>query len=152
MGYALCRRPLTIANCSRIADSCHLGKRILGFFGTQACHLACLVPPLWRLGGPWDDPGTLGGTRKDTLRSRLRFYWFSKNLGAPVWKFFGYLGPNNVHFVMLVPRFLFLMIFGSVFGSLGLETKHLASEALQETTFTWVGVPMILWSTFHDFG
>ena len=59
------------------------GCRILGIFATRSqvygahgCHLACLVPLLWRPGGPWDDPGTLEGTRKDPVRSRLGFYRF----------------------------------------------------------------------------
>ena len=45
--------------------------------------LACSVPVLWRPGGPWDDPGTLRSTRKDTLRSRLGFYRFLADLGVP---------------------------------------------------------------------
>ena len=39
----------------------------------KTCHLACLVPPFWHPGGPWDDPGALGSTRKETLGSRLGF-------------------------------------------------------------------------------
>ena len=31
MGYALCRRPLTIAHCFKIADSLHNCKRILDY-------------------------------------------------------------------------------------------------------------------------
>ena len=31
------------------------------------------MPPLWRPGGAWDDPATLGSARMDTLRSRLGF-------------------------------------------------------------------------------
>ena len=27
-------------------------------YGAHGCHVACLVPLLWRVGGPWDDPGT----------------------------------------------------------------------------------------------
>ena len=30
-------------------------------YGAYGCHLACLVPLLWRPGGPWDDPGTILG-------------------------------------------------------------------------------------------
>ena len=30
-------------------------------YGAHGCHLACLVPLLWRPGGPWDDPGTILG-------------------------------------------------------------------------------------------
>ena len=61
MGYALCRRPVTIAHCSRVADSWRCCKRILAFFGIQTCCLACLE--------------TLRNTRKDTLRSRLGFFF-----------------------------------------------------------------------------
>ena len=50
------------------AGSLAPGCRILGIFGTRSqvygahgCHLACLVPLLWRPGGPWDDPGTILG-------------------------------------------------------------------------------------------
>ena len=50
-------------------------------YGAHGCHLACLVPLLWRPGGPWDDPGTLEGTRKDPVRSRLGFYRFLGDLG-----------------------------------------------------------------------
>ena len=72
------------------AGSLAPGCRILGIFattsqvdGAHGCHLACLVPLLWRPGGPWDDPGTLEGTRKDPVRSRLGFYRFFVDLGEP---------------------------------------------------------------------
>ena len=35
------------------------------------------------LGRSWDDPGTLEGTRKDFVRSRLGFYRFFIDLGDP---------------------------------------------------------------------
>ena len=45
-----------------------LDAGILGIFATRSqvygahgCHLACLVPLLWRPGGPWDDPWTILG-------------------------------------------------------------------------------------------
>ena len=83
------------------AGSLAPGCQILGIFATRSqvygahgCHLACLVPLLWRPGGPWDDPeailgrswddpGTVGGTRKDPVRSRLGFYRFFVDLGDP---------------------------------------------------------------------
>ena len=38
----------------------------------------------WRtLGRSWDDPGTLEGTGKDPVRSRLGFYRFFVDLGDP---------------------------------------------------------------------
>ena len=54
------------------AGSLALGCQILGIFATRSqvygvhgCHLACLVPLLWRPGGPWDDPGTILGRSWD---------------------------------------------------------------------------------------
>ena len=35
------------------------------------------------LGRSWDDPGTLGGTRKGPVRSRLGFYRFFVDFGHP---------------------------------------------------------------------
>ena len=50
------------------AGSLAPGCRILSIFATKSqvygalgCHLACLVPLLWRPGGPRDDPGTTLG-------------------------------------------------------------------------------------------
>ena len=37
---------------------------------------AFTLVPWWNLGPSWDDPGTLGSTREDPLRSRLEFYRF----------------------------------------------------------------------------
>ena len=72
------------------AGSLAPGCLILGMFATRSqvygahgCHLASLVPLLWRLGGPWDDPGTLKSTMKDPVRSRLGFYRFFVDLGTP---------------------------------------------------------------------
>ena len=42
------------------------------------------VASLWRPGGPWDDPGTLGSRRKDALRSRLWFFWISLGFRDPI--------------------------------------------------------------------
>ena len=106
-----------IAHCCGIPDSRHCCKRILAFwypnlssshlwpfqdagahnkgrFVAHGCYLACLVPLLWRLGGPWDDLGailgrswgdcgTLEGTGKDPVRPRLGFYRFCIDLGTP---------------------------------------------------------------------
>ena len=49
-----------------------LDAGILGIFATRSqvysahgCHLACLVPLLWRPGVPWDDPRTILGRSWD---------------------------------------------------------------------------------------
>ena len=50
--------------------------------------------PFWgTLGRSWDDPGTLGSTRKDTVRSRLGFYRFFVDLGD-LKRFLGTFGPK----------------------------------------------------------
>jgi hypothetical protein len=73
MGYALCRRPPTIAHCARIADSWDCCKRILAF----------LVPKLVIWHAWWLHFGVLGSKRKDTLRSRLRFLLISARFRDP---------------------------------------------------------------------
>ena len=93
----------------------------LRFFGTQTCYLSCLVASLWRLGGPWGDPGTLGSTRQDTLAgSGLIFINLLLDLGIPFWKFFGYLG-QKMYIFMLVSRRLFQWLLGCKSGCPGLE-------------------------------
>ena len=85
MGYALCRWPLPIAYCFKIVVSLHFCKQILDSWGPN-CHLTCLLPPLWRPGGPWDDPGASGSTRNDTLRSRLKLLLIFGGFRDPILK------------------------------------------------------------------
>ena len=48
--------------------------------------------PSWgTLGRSWDDSGTLGSTRKDTVRSRLGLYRFLIDLGDPFREIVGYI-------------------------------------------------------------
>ena len=58
------------------------------------------------LGRSWDDPGTLGGTRKDRVRSRLGFYRFFFDLGDPFWKLLGHFWIKN-NFVISISRLFF---------------------------------------------
>ena len=80
--------------------------------------LACLVPLLWRPGGPWndpgailgrswDDPGTVGGTRNDPVTSRLGFYRFFVDLGDPFREMFGYIWTKKHDFVISISKLLF---------------------------------------------
>ena len=69
------------------------------------------------------DPGTLGSTRKDTLRSRLDFLWIFGGFRDPFESFVGFLEPKQVYFVMLVSKLFSLMIFGSESGCLRLENQ-----------------------------
>ena len=67
--FRFCFLPSSAEMC---AGSLALGCQILGIFATRSqvygahgCHLACLVPLLWRPGGPWDDPWTILGRSWD---------------------------------------------------------------------------------------
>ena len=71
--------PLLIA--LRLCDSWHFWGQML-HSGAQTCHLVSLVPHLRHLGGPWDDHGALGSTRKDTLGSRLWFFRFFESISV----------------------------------------------------------------------
>ena len=101
MGFPWLVFVLLHSSAEMCAGSLAPGCWIFGNFATSSwvhgaygCHLACLVPLLWRPGGPWDDPGTilgrswddpgtLGGTRKGPVRSRLVFYQFFDDFGGP---------------------------------------------------------------------
>ena len=120
-------------------------------FGAHGCHLACLVPLLWRPGGPWDDPGTipgrswddpgtLEGTRKDPVRSRLGFYRFLVDLGDSFREICGYIWTENMIFSYLFPGLLFLMILGSESGCLGLENQAFGMGGIAKINFcrNWI--------------
>ena len=111
-----------------------------------------MVPSWGTLGRSWDDPGTLGTTQQDTVRSRLGFYRFFVDLGDTFREIFGYIWTGKHDFFISIPRLLSLMIFGSESGCLGLKTKHLAREVLQKPAFAEIGFLMIPGSIFCDFG
>ena len=76
----------------------------LGVFGTQTCSLACLVAALWRPGGPWGDPWTLGRTLGGP---DLDFIVFSLISGTHFESFLGTFGPKKMFFSCLSPGFFF---------------------------------------------
>ena len=59
------------------------------------------------LGRSWDDPGTLGSTRKDTVRFGLGFYRFLIDLGSPFEEVFGYIWIEKLNFSKLFPGCFF---------------------------------------------
>ena len=76
----------------------------------------------WRsLGRSWDDPGTLEGTRKGPVRSRLGFYRFFVDLGVPFREIFGYIWTGKHDFFISISRLFFLISVGSEFGCPGLQ-------------------------------
>ena len=68
---------------------------------------ASTLPSWGTLGRSWDDPGTLGSTKKDTVRSRLGFYQFLVDLGDPFMKIFGYILTGKHDFFNLYPGCFF---------------------------------------------
>ena len=104
-------RPLLIALRFVILDSCgggycHPWYPSLSFGGAVASALAS-----W---GPWDDLEALGSTRKDPLRSRLRFFLIWSGPRVTISKAFRVSWTEKRFcLIMLVSRFLFLTIWAS---------------------------------------
>ena len=99
------------------------------------------MEPFWgTLGRSWDDPGTLGTTRQDTVRSRLGFYSFLVDLGDPFREIFGYIWTEKHDFFTFISRLLFLMIFGSESGCLGSENQAFGKEGIAKINFcrNWI--------------
>ena len=100
----------------------------------------CTLASWGTLGRSWGDPGTLGGARKDTVRSRLGFCRFLVDLGDPFRKIFGYIWTGKHDFFISISRLLFLMIFGFESGCLGLENQAFGKGGIAKTSFcrNWI--------------
>ena len=89
-------------------------------YGAHGCHLACLVPLLWRPGGPWDDPGTILGHWRAQGRTLwgpgLDFIDFLMILGTHSESFLGIFGPKNKIFSYLFPGCFFCWFLGLNFS------------------------------------
>ena len=128
---------------SWMADSWHFYKQISGLWCPWVSFgmLGASTLASWgTLGRSWDDPGTLGSTRKDTVRSRLGFYRFLNDLGDPFREIFGYIWTENMIFSYLFPGLLFLMILGSESGCLGLENQAFGKGGIAKINFcrNWI--------------
>ena len=103
-------------------------------------------------GRSWDDPGTLGTTRQDTVMSRLGFLlifgWFRDQFRRVLNTF----GTKNVIFSHLFPGYFFWWFWGLNLGVWDRKTKHFARKVLQKSTFAEIGFLMFPGSIFHDFG
>ena len=99
-----------------------------------------LVPSWGTLGRSWDDPGTLGITRQDTVRSRLGFYRFLVDFGDPFRESFGYIWIEKNDFFTFISRLLFLMILGSESGCLGSENQAFGKKGIAQINFckNWI--------------
>ena len=126
------------------------GCWILGIFaissqvyGAHGCHLACLVPLLWRPGGPWDDPATILGQWRAQGRTLwgpgLDFIDFLMILGTYSESFFGIFGSKKKLFSYFV-QVAFSVAFESKFGCLGLEKQAFGMEGIAKINFrrNWI--------------
>ena len=87
------------------------------------------------------------------MRSRLGFYRFLVDLGDPFREIFGSIWTEKQDFFIFISRLLFLMIFGSESGCLGLENQAFGKVGIAKINFfAEIGFLMIPGSIFHDFG
>ena len=92
------------------------------------------------LGRSWDDPGTVGGTRKDPVRSRLGFYrFFVRFRGSILTEFWVFLEKKKDLFID-ISSLLFLMIFWSKFECLGIQKQAFGMEGIAKINFrrNWI--------------
>ena len=98
------------------------------------------MPPFWRPGGLWDDPGTLGSTSKDSVKSRHGFYQFFADVWDPFREFF--LGGTEKHtFFICISRLPFLMTFVSESRCLGVvENQEFGKGSIAKNNFrrNWI--------------
>ena len=104
------------------------------------------------LGRSWNDLGTLGSTRKDTVRSRLGFYRFLVvvDLGDPFREISGYIWTEKHAFFISISRLFFLMIFRFESGCMGLKNQAFCKGSITEINFAEIGCLTI--PIFHDLG
>ena len=128
---------------SWMLDFCQFCNQFLGLWCLWVSFgmLGASTLASWRsLGRSWDDPGTLEGTRKDPVRSRLGFYRFFVSFGNLFWELFKYFWIKETVFFISISRLLFLLVFGSKFGCLGLEKQAFCMEGIAKINFrrNWI--------------
>ena len=136
------------------AGSLASGCRILGIFATRSqvygahgCHLACLVPLLWRPGGVWDDPGAIlgrswdiGGHKEGPCEVQARilsiFWWFR----GPILRVFWTLLDQKRRFFISFSRLFFLETLGFEIGRLGLQEQAFGMGCIAKINFcrNWI--------------
>ena len=74
------------------------------------------------------------------MRSRLGFYQFLVDLGDPFREIFGSIWTEKHDFFIFISRLLFLMIFGSESGCLGLENQAFGKGGIAKINFyrNWI--------------
>ena len=64
---------------SHVLQTTVILARMLSVLVAKACYLACLLRPIWHLGGPSSNSGGLGSTRRETLGFQA---WISIDFGG----------------------------------------------------------------------
>ena len=108
-----------------------------------------MVPSWGTLRRSWDDPGTLGIARQDTVRSRFGFSRFLVDLGDPFREIVGYIWTEKHYFFTFISSLLFLMILGCESGCLGSENQAFGKEGIVKINFcrNWIShVPRVNFS------
>ena len=108
---------------------------MLSVFVPKTCHLACLLRPLWHLGGPSSDPGGLRSTRRETLGSRRGFLSIWGEFRERIFKAVGNFWNRKCVFCYACLQVIFLMISGSASGCLGLHNQAFGIRSVSKTTF-----------------
>ena len=99
------------------------------------------------LGDSWDAPGTIlgrswdiGGHKEGPLRSRLGFYRFLVDLGDPFREIIWSIWTEKHDFFIFISRLLFLLIFRSESGFLGLENQVFGKGGISKINFcrNWI--------------
>ena len=113
-GFSLFGFVLLNSSAEICAGSPAPGAGFLDFFANLVpmrviWHAWCLyLCVLGSLGRSWDDPGTLGSTRKDTVRSMLGFYRFLADLGKPFKEVFAYMWTEQIEFFIYIYIYIYI--------------------------------------------
>ena len=106
--------------------------------------LAASTLPSWE---PWEHPERILGRswdireyKKGHCEVQACFFRFLVDLGDPFKEIFRYMWTEKHGFFISISRLLFLMIFGSEFGCLGLETQAFGKGGIAKISFcrNWI--------------
>ena len=108
-------------------------------------HARCLYfDVLGSLGRSWDDPGTLGSTKKDALKSMLRFYRYLADFGftAPVLKALWVPSDQaktfHIYFQVVFSSDFWVWIWVSGIGKPSIwQGRYCKNQLLQKLDFSW---------------
>ena len=115
------------------------------------CHLACLLCPIWHLGGPSSDAGGLGSTLKEALGFQA---WISIDFGRISGLPFGHFWPTLEHKLgflayVFACRYRFFKILGSESGCLGLQNHAFGIRGIAKNSFSHMLGLCRFWCHFY---